>query len=96
MSRERAFYLITYDIPNDRRRLKVAKALEALGERVQYSVFEAWLTPKELRTLKVRLDRLLESSEDSVRIYVLCAACQARVQTLGCGQVTAPPGVVIL
>jgi len=32
--------LVSYDIPNDRRRVKIAKTLEDFGDRVQYSVFE--------------------------------------------------------
>ncbi|MBC7317262.1 MAG: CRISPR-associated endonuclease Cas2, partial [Chloroflexi bacterium] len=44
----RAFYVISYDIPNDRHRLRIAHLLEGYGERVQYSVFEVWLTEKQL------------------------------------------------
>jgi len=36
-------YVISYDIPDDERRLKVAKILLDFGRRVQYSVFEAHL-----------------------------------------------------
>ncbi len=93
---QRAFYLITYDVPDDKRRSKVARSLEALGERVQYSVFEAWLTGPELEQLQKRLKRILNEQEDSVRIYVLCASCQRKVQTLGLGQVTDPPEVMIV
>src|SRR6185436_13646804 len=32
--------LVSYDIPDDRRRTKLANALKDFGERVQYSVFE--------------------------------------------------------
>ena len=46
------FYLISYDISNDKRRLKVMKALEDYGTRVQYSVFECWLRPQDLKSLK--------------------------------------------
>ncbi len=92
----RDFYLITYDVPDDKRRLKVAKKLEALGERVQYSVFEAWLTRRELETLKKQLGKILNAREDSLRIYVLCADCRAKITTLGAGKVTDPPDVVII
>ncbi|MFW6359187.1 MAG: CRISPR-associated endonuclease Cas2, partial [Chroococcales cyanobacterium] len=36
-------YLVTYDIPCDKRRKKVADLLEGYGQRVQYSVFECVL-----------------------------------------------------
>ncbi len=92
----RGFYLITYDVPDDKRRTKAARALEALGERVQYSVFEAWLTPRELAELKKKLRRLLNEEEDSLRIYALCADCQRQIETWGRGQPTPPPQVMIL
>ena len=38
------FILVSYDIPNDKRRLKVMKAVQDYGTRVQYSVFECELT----------------------------------------------------
>ena len=37
------FYVISYDIPDDRRRGQLAKVLKGFGTRVQYSVFEAHL-----------------------------------------------------
>jgi CRISPR-associated protein Cas2 len=62
-------YAISYDIPSDNRRVKIANALKSYGERVQYSVFECWLTAKELKTLRERLDKLHEAHEDSIRFY---------------------------
>ena len=56
----RNFYLISYDIPNDKRRLKIAHLLEGYGERVQYSVFEVWATDEELTKLRERLTPLVE------------------------------------
>ncbi|MEW6376162.1 MAG: CRISPR-associated endonuclease Cas2, partial [Thermodesulfobacteriota bacterium] len=37
------FYVVSYDIPDDQRRIKIAKILEDFGDRVQYSVFECLL-----------------------------------------------------
>ncbi|RME51777.1 MAG: CRISPR-associated endonuclease Cas2 [Caldilineae bacterium] len=93
---ERTFYLLTYDVPDDKRRLKVAKKLEALGERVQYSVFEAWLTEQELQTLEKQLKKVLNETEDSIRIYQICAACREKICTLGLGKPTAPPEVLVI
>jgi CRISPR-associated protein Cas2 len=36
-------YVISYDIPDDKRRKKIADLLEGYGQRVQYSVFECQL-----------------------------------------------------
>ena len=90
------FYIITYDISNPRRLVKVAKLMEQFGERVQNSVFEAWLTPKELQGLMRRLQSRIDPEEDSVRIYCLCNACREKKQSLGKSVVVAPPGVVIV
>jgi len=93
---DRAFYVLTYDIANDRRRLKIARLLERYGERVQYSVFEMWLTPEEWQKIHRQLQRLLEESEDSLRVYRLCAACRQRILTLGQGETLEAPGIVVV
>ncbi|GAB4396856.1 MAG: CRISPR-associated endonuclease Cas2 [Anaerolineales bacterium] len=92
----RSFYLLTYDVPDNKRRLKLAKALEALGERVQYSVFEAYLTDKELEKLLKQVQKLLNESEDNLRVYVLCGQCRGKVFTYGNGKITEPPGLMIV
>ncbi len=76
-------YVIAYDIPNDRRRTKVHKALCGFGEWTQYSLFECFLEPRELVKLRAKLQTLLDPQEDSVRIYQLCADCQREVETIG-------------
>lgn len=86
------FYLISYDISNDKNRLKVMKALEDYGTRVQYSVFECWLRPKELERLKNRLLPLVNKKDwDSIRFYSLCIDDVLRTDILGRGQVTQDP-----
>jgi CRISPR-associated protein Cas2 len=42
------FYLVSYDIPDDRRRTRLAKLLKDYGGRVQYSVFECLLNQELL------------------------------------------------
>ena len=93
---ERSFFVIVYDIPNDKRRLKLAKSLEALGERVQYSVFELYLTQPELERLLRRVRKLIHEDEDAVRVYDICAACRGKARSLGLGLVTPPPGLVVV
>lgn len=75
--------MVAYDIPDDRRRTRVHKTLAGVGQWTQYSLFECYLTEKELITLRAKLDRILKPDEDSVRFYPLCAACQKRVITIG-------------
>ena len=90
------FYVLAYDVVDDKRRLKVAKMLERVGDRVQYSVFEVYLTSPELDKLIKRLGKVLNADEDSLRVYALCGGCRGRVQTVGKAAVTPPPGVRII
>jgi len=75
--------VIAYDIPDDRRRTKVHKTLCGFGEWTQYSLFECYLTDKELVMLQGRLEKLLKPEEDSVRFYHICAACMVKAITIG-------------
>ena len=93
---DRSFYVITYDIANDRRRAKVARFLEAMGVRVQESVFEVYLTAAELEKLLRKLGKVMKEDEDSLRVYLLCSACRGKIRTVGRGKVTPPPGVMIV
>lgn len=76
-------YLICYDTPDNKRRRKLVKILEEMCERVQWSVFEGWMTPRQLNETKMRLNRVLDESADNIRIYRLCAYCQQEVATYG-------------
>jgi len=76
-------YVIAYDIPDDRRRTKVHKLLSGFGAWTQFSLFECFLSKQELILLKAKLAKHLDESQDSVRFYPLCAACVAKVVTVG-------------
>ena len=79
----RTLYIISYDMPDNRRRTKVHKILSGIGHWTQYSLFECYLDDKELLTLRAKLDKVLNEEEDSVRFYPLCAGCAAKVETIG-------------
>ena len=76
-------YVIAYDIPDDRRRTKVHKILTGFGTWTQYSLFECFLSKKELVQLRAKLAKHLKETQDSVRFYPLCAACLDKVETVG-------------
>jgi CRISPR-associated protein Cas2 len=89
------FYIVSYDIPNDRKRNKVTKTLLDFGARVQYSVFECILDSKLLEKMTTKLAKMV-SDEDSVRIYALCAKCEGVAKVLGKGELTKDEDVFIL
>lgn len=80
-------YLFCYDFPStpagDLRRARLARRLEGLGLRVQYSVFELELSPERLPLVTAALSEILIPEEDSLRIYGLCAACREKALILG-------------
>lgn len=73
--------LVAYDIPDDKRRTKVMKTLNRLGERVQFSVFV--VRRHDPAAVVAALSPLLELSDDDVRIHVLCASCERKATLLG-------------
>jgi CRISPR-associated protein Cas2 len=78
-----SFYIVAYDIPSDRRRTKVHKVLRGFGQWTQYSLFELFITDKELVLLQNKLEKILDPEKDSVRFYPLCSACLKQVETVG-------------
>jgi len=78
------FYVITFDISDDRTRYRVAKVLKGYGYRVQKSVFECpWLTEDKLERLQRKLESLIDFSTDSVRYYAQCGACLKKIRVSG-------------
>ena len=93
---EREFYLLAYDMTDDKRRAQIAKLMESFGERVQGSVFEAYLNRPELDKLIKKALKILDEDSDSLRIYYLCQACRQKTQMEGKSQLTPSPGVMIV
>lgn len=89
------FYVVSYDIPDDRKRNRISKALLDFGTRVQYSVFECILDNKLLEKMVAKLTKMI-SAEDSVRIYALCARCEGVAKVLGKGELSKDEEVFIL
>lgn len=75
--------VVAYDIPDDRRRLRVAKILLGYGERVQYSVFECRISKVQYLRLKERLEEVIVPDEDAISFYHLCESCRKKVERIG-------------
>lgn len=80
--RKKHFYVIAYDIADDKRRQKIVKLLESLGQRVNYSVFECMLTDLQLQKAKERMRSVIVAREDRVILYPLCIDCYSRIDHL--------------
>jgi CRISPR-associated protein Cas2 len=91
------FTVVSYDVPDDKRRLKMAKLLLDFGAvRVQCSVFECHLTDSHMERLRQRLARLHNAQEDNIRIYRLCEGCRPKAILIGSAQPTPEPGLLII
>lgn len=77
------FWIVSYDIPNDKRRSKVAKILEGYGRRAQYSVFECEINSEQCKKLEQALKRLIDAEEDDIRFYPMNRADLKRTRLLG-------------
>ena len=81
------FYLVSFDIVDDRVRYRVVKILKAYGVRVQKSVFECGrLTEQQFLKMKHSLEDNIDHGEDSVRYYPICRDCVGKVEFSGMGR----------
>ena len=88
--------IIAYDVADDRRRYHLCKALERYGMRIQYSVFELSLTPKELHKLVDHLTGVIDNAEDRLLVVQLCGGCHASVGRYGNSTSYSPEHTLII
>jgi len=89
-------HLVSYDIIEDKRRNKVSKLLKDYGIRVQYSVFEIFVDQKKLVTIANRLEKLINTKTDSVRIYKIYEDFGQTNIVIGKNNIIYPTNVLIL
>ena len=90
------FYVVTYDISDTKRRERVVKILEAIGHRVNYSVFECFLTDIQYRNMCSRLAPNVVGKDDQVNIYPICSECYARIHYIPLLRPKDPTTVVVV
>ena len=89
--------VVVYDIPDDRRRLKVFNLLESYGRRVQYSVFECFLNEKQLKQMYGSIKKLAKPNDgDNVRAYWVPKESWGKGFTLGSNPPEEPPNLYII
>lgn len=88
--------VVAYDVTDNKRRLKVATFLEGYGRRVQKSVFECFISLREMRKLQAQLLTRVQLPEDNVRLYWINADAMPRTLTLGSLPPEEPPKAYII
>lgn len=79
-------YVIAFDISNNRRRKVVGKACNAMGFRVQRSVYECILPQNSYDELFNKIQSAIDPQKDTVRIYPLDKNCDQNMDILGKGK----------
>ena len=90
------FWIVCYDIADDRRRRKVVKIMEGYGRRAQYSVFECEINGEKRKKLERALARVIDKDEDDIRMYPLNRADLKRVRLLGRAELQRAQGYYVI
>ena len=77
--------IVAYDIAEPRRLTRVAKVVKDYGIRVQKSIFEVEVDSRRFSQMKVRIEEIIEASEDGVKYFPLCEKCAGTVEIIGQG-----------
>jgi CRISPR-associated protein Cas2 len=73
------WWLVSYDVRDEKRLRRVARHMEGYGERLQYSLFRCWLTPREAEKVRWELTQIA-AAEDDVLFIPLCGRCHDGVR----------------
>jgi len=74
----KCWYLVSYDVRDDKRLRQVAKHLKGYGERIQLSVFRCRLNRRGIERLKWELTKIMDDDDDLL-VIGLCADCASRI-----------------
>lgn len=87
------FYLVCFDIVDNKDRRAAVKIIKGFGSRVQKSVFECpSLTEKQFLDMKNSLEAVIDNLWDTVRFYSICKGCIKGIEYIGTGD---PPQIQV-
>ena len=93
---KQGFYLVVYDIVDNRKRYRLVETLKDYGFRVQKSVFECRLTEKQYREMRDKLEKIIDLKRDSLIIYPLSSVYLQERRVLGVKVISADRNYMIL
>ena len=82
---KKQFYVVAYDVSDDRRRTKVVKVMQKYGKRINLSVFECMLSDSQFKTLKESIMKVSDRKNDHILVYPLCLNCFTKIESLAGG-----------
>lgn len=73
MARQDPNTLLVYDIPDDRKRTKIADACLDYGlDRIQFSAFLGWLLPTQQEELFLKVKKILGKKHGNIQMFPVC------------------------
>ena len=64
-------FIVAYDITDPKRLKKVAKILEKVGVRIEYSLFFVKTTKEEMTETAINISNIIDHETDDIRIYTV-------------------------
>lgn len=83
MKPQQSYFIVSYDISDSKRLVKVAKRTEKYLNRVLYSIFEGELTDRQFEEMRAEIEAVMMQEEDSVLYFKLCSECTEEIKTGG-------------
>lgn len=79
----RRFFVVAFDITDDRRRRRFVKCLGSWGLRTQFSVFECLVALPDVPRFERELCAAINPVLDRLTLYELCAGCAPSIRRHG-------------
>jgi len=79
--------LIAYDTPDDKRRRRLVRISKDHACRIQKSVFQGWVSERQLAQLETLFNQSIVPEEDSILIMPACQRCCEQIRIVGCGEI---------
>lgn len=76
-------YHIAYDIVSDKRRKKISDILSEYGIRIQFSIFRADLSKKQLKEILSKCNNIINTKTDSILFIPFCKDCESGLKVSG-------------
>jgi len=77
----KTFWIVSYDISDQRRLRKVAKFLEGFGYRLQESVFRVFVNDRDLERMKWEITKRITDA-DKVMYLRFCNSCARNIEKM--------------
>jgi CRISPR-associated protein Cas2 len=79
MPENKHWFLVAYDIRDQKRWRKVFKKLHGYGRPIQLSIFRCRLSNRQLQRMRWEIEKFLDQEEDSLLVIGLCEGCAGNV-----------------